>query len=365
MVRPRILIAPLDWGLGHATRCIPIIKELIHLNCDVCIAADKQILALLKKEFPHLLFLYLKGYKIKYSRNNKNFASTLFLQFPKIAATIIYEKYWIRNAVKKYKIDAVISDNRFGLYYKKIPCIYITHQLFIETGNNISSFLATKIHSFFIKNYAKCWVPDYEQNGLAGKLSHPQKMLSNVSYIGALSRMEILPAVEQKYDLFISISGPEPQRTIFEKIILEEVKNSERKVLVTRGLPANKKEFVFDNKFVTITNHLSSTQMNLALQQSKQIICRSGYTTIMDLVQLKKSAVLVPTPGQKEQEYLAAFLSEKKYFQYVKQEDLSLEKIAEEKGKIASQFSDFDEGIYKTVINEFVLSLKTGNFAPQ
>jgi hypothetical protein len=102
------LIAPLDWGLGHATRCIPIIKELIQLNCDVCIAADKQILALLKKEFPHLVFLYLKGYKIKYSRNKKNFASALLLQFPKIAATIIYEKYWIRNAVKEYKIDAVI-----------------------------------------------------------------------------------------------------------------------------------------------------------------------------------------------------------------------------------------------------------------
>ena len=365
MVRPRILIAPLDWGLGHATRCIPIIKELIHLNCDVCIAADKQILALLKKEFPHLVFLLLKGYKIKYSRNKKNFASTLFLQFPKITATIIYEKRWIRNVVKKYKIDAVISDNRFGLHYKKIPCIYITHQLFIETGNNISSFLATKIHSFFIKKYAKCWVPDYEKNGLAGRLSHPQKVLSNVAYIGAISRFEILPGVGQKYDLFVSISGPEPQRTIFEKIILEQVKRFQRQVLIVRGLPAEEKEFVFDNKFVTITNHLSSTEMSLALQQSKQVICRSGYTTIMDLVNLKKSAVLVPTPGQKEQEYLAAFLWEKKYFRYLKQEDFSLEKIMAETGKIVCQLPDFNEEIYKAVLNEFVLSLKTGNFAPQ
>jgi uncharacterized protein (TIGR00661 family) len=365
VVRPRILIAPLDWGLGHATRCIPIIKELIYLDCEVYVAADKQILALLKKEFPHVVFLLLKGYKIKYSRNKNNFASTLFLQLPKITGAIVYEKFWVKNAVRKYKIDAVISDNRFGLYHRKIPCIYITHQLFIETGNYISSFLATKMHSFFIKKYAKCWVPDYEENGLAGRLSHPRRVLSNVSYIGPLSRLQLLPGVEPKYELFVSISGPEPQRTIFEKIVLKQLKNFKSSALVTRGLPAEEKEFIFDNKLVTISNHLSSPQMNLALQQSKQVICRSGYTTIMDLVNLKKSAVLVPTPGQKEQEYLAAFLCEKKYFNCVKQEDISLDKIAADIGKNVCQFPDRNEEIYKRVLNEFVLSLKTGNFAPQ
>jgi len=363
--QPKILIAPLDWGLGHATRCIPLIARLLALNCKVFIAADKQIFTLLQKEFPSAVFLRLKGYEIRYSRNKKNFFLKMLFQFPKIAGMIRNEKKWVKKMVKEYKINAIISDNRFGFYSKNVLSIYITHQLFIETGNYFTSIIATKIHRFFIKKYSHCWVPDFKENGFAGKLSHPEKIPSNVTYIGPLSRFTLLPSVETIYDVFISISGPEPQRTIFENIIYSQLKNFKGKALVVRGLPAEKVYLNQPGQSIEIMNHLSSTDFNKCMQQSKLVICRSGYTTIMDLVKLKKSAVLVPTPGQKEQEYLADFLSEKKYFVTVPQEDFSLQNILNSHKTLPVTYPDFSLETYKPVIDEFVLSLKKSNFAPQ
>ncbi|HEY5391223.1 MAG TPA: glycosyl transferase family 28, partial [Hanamia sp.] len=184
----RILVIPLDWGLGHATRCIPIIKELILQNIEVFIVADGNNYILLKREFPSTVFLRYKGYEIKYSRAKRFFLLKLFLQFPKVSWRVYHENKWLKKVIKKYSINAVISDNRFGMFTKKIPCVYITHQLHIETGNQFSDLIAQKIHYYFIKKFDQCWVPDLEINGLAGKLSHPKKMLPNIIYIGPLSR---------------------------------------------------------------------------------------------------------------------------------------------------------------------------------
>ncbi|HEV2830549.1 MAG TPA: glycosyl transferase family 28, partial [Hanamia sp.] len=187
---PRILICPLDWGLGHATRCIPIIKELIARNCEVIIAADTLTFSLLKEEFPSIVFLRKKGYEMKYSRSKNGLWIKVLLQLPKIILKINQENRWLKKTIDQYKPDAIISDNRFGMYSKKVPCIYITHQLFIKTGKPFTERVAQKIHHFFIKKYTQCWVPDFKENGLAGKLSHPGKIPSNVIYIGALSRFQ-------------------------------------------------------------------------------------------------------------------------------------------------------------------------------
>lgn len=359
-----VLISPLDWGLGHATRCIPIINELIKLNCEVTIAADKKIFLLLKKEFPTLNFLQLKGYEIKYTHNKRWLFFRMLSQFPKIFLVVRNEKKWLKKIINKYHIDAVISDNRFGMYINSVPCIYITHQLFIETGNTFSTRIANKIHNFFIEKYTNCWVPDTKENGLAGKLSHPKKIPPNVIYIGPLSRFKILPYMDRQYDLLISISGPEPQRTIFEKMILSQLKSYSGKALIVRGLP-DEKNILPGTESIKIINHLSSEDLNKAFQQSEMIISRSGYTTIMDLIKLKKSAILVPTPGQTEQEYLAKYLTEKKYFYSVEQEGFSLKDLLKDAAVFA--FTNFDRptDLYKEVINEFVLSIKTSNFAPQ
>lgn len=360
----RILIAPLDWGLGHATRCIPIIKELIRLNATVFIVADKKNLILLKEEFPSSVFLRYKGYEIQYSHHKIFFLPKLFLQIPRIILRIFYEKKWLKNAIQKYSIDGVISDNRFGMYNKKIPCIYITHQLHIETGKKFSDKLAQKIHYFFIKKYTQCWVPDFKINGLAGRLSHPQKNLPNVVYIGALSRFQKIADSEICFDLFISISGPEPQRTIFENDILIQLKNFSEKAIFVRGLPSEATKIENFNQ-VQILNHLPSQQLNLLIEQSKIVISRSGYTSIMDLAALKKKAILVPTPGQSEQEYLAGYLLAKKYFFAVEQDQFHLENVLKKAAQFDFQPVDFCGEEYKKTIHEFVLSLKSRKFAPQ
>jgi uncharacterized protein (TIGR00661 family) len=360
----RVLVAPLDWGLGHATRCIPIINELIRLNCEVFIVADKKIFSLLKKEFANTVFLRFKGYEIEYSGHKKLFALTLFFQFPKIIFSIFREKKWIKKVVRQHSIDAVISDNRFGMYSKKIFSIYVTHQLCIKTGNVFTDVVAQKIHNYFIKKYRSCWIPDFQINGLAGELSHPKKISSNVVYMGALSRFNLLADVDVIYDLLISISGPEPQRTIFENEILNQLKTFYGKVFLIRGLPSEK-NVLKDFNSVKIKNHLPADELNKVMQQSEIIISRSGYTTVMDLAALRKKAILIPTPGQKEQEYLAKYLFQKQYFFSTQQKNFSIEDAIKKVNSFHFKSFDFNKDEYKKTINEFVLSLKSANFATQ
>lgn len=364
-VRPRIIIAPLDWGLGHATRCIPIIKELINLNCDVIIAADAAIFLLLKKEFPSTVFLRLKGYNMKYSRRKRGLFVKLLLQLPHILFTIKNEKKWLDKVINERQIDAAISDNRFGFYSKKIPCIYITHQLLIKTGNSFFEKIGQKIHEYFIEKYTQCWVPDNLQNGLAGILSHPGNIPDHIKYIGPLSRFHSLENVEKKFDILVAISGPEPQRSIFENIILSQITDFKGRTMIVRGLPAATVNIPSPNERVIIINHLPAEEFNKALAQSEMVISRSGYTTIMDLAKLNKKAILIPTPGQTEQEYLAKYLFDKKYFYAADQEKFSLQQVLSASASFDFQKMNFDAEKYKIVINEFVQSLKTSNFAFQ
>ena len=354
--KPRILIAPLEWGLGHATRCIPVINELINQNCDVFIAAEGATFYLLKEEFPALNFLPLMGYRMKYSRGKKILPWKILSQFPKIVFTIYKEHQWLKRMVKQNNIDVVISDNRFGMYHKKIPSVYITHQLLIKTGNTFTERIAQRIHNFFIKKYTECWVPDFEVNGVAGQLSHPKKLPKKIKYIGALSRFELNDAVK-KYDLLISISGPEPQRTIFEDQILNDLRSYQGKILFIRGLPENNKPLTFENPSVEIKNHLSAKQLNEAILQSDMILSRCGYTTVMDLVKLQKKAILVPTPGQTEQEYLAKYLMENKIFYTISQKDFVLQKALKDVKSFSFSHPLYNMDQYKNVIVEFVRSL--------
>jgi uncharacterized protein (TIGR00661 family) len=363
--KQRVLVAPLDWGLGHATRCIPMIKSFIHLGCEVIIVADKNTFSLLKKEFPSSVFLRYKGYEIVYSRNKKFFNIKLLAQFPGIIFKIFKEKKWLNKTIKNQKIDAVISDNRFGMFSKKIPSIYITHQLQIKTGNKFTEFISQKIHSYFIKKYSQCWIPDYKENGLAGYLSHPKILPRNVIYIGPLSRFHFLPGLEIIYDLLITISGPEPQRTIFENKILTQLKNFLGKTLLVRGLPSENHNFLPSERSLKIVNHLSAMELNKACLQSKMIIGRSGYTTVMDLAALGKKAILIPTPGQAEQEYLAKYLFENKYFYSIDEDSFSLADALKEVGLFEFKAIDISSDEYQKTIKEFVLSLKSGNFASQ
>lgn len=353
---PRVLVAPLEWGLGHATRCIPIIKELWDQGAEVLIAANGNTYALLKKEFPNAVFLPLMGYRVKYTRSKHMLPFHLLLQLPKILYTIYNETRWLKKMIRLHKIDAVISDNRFGMYNGSINSIYITHQLLIKTGNRFTEKIVQKIHYRFIKKYNACWVPDFENDGLAGELSHPVKSLKNVRYIGGLSRFEAMPA-EKKYQLLIVISGPEPQRTIFETMLLQQLKEFDGNILFVRGLPGGGKQ-VAHSANVEIVDHLDAAEMSRAIESAGLVISRCGYTTVMDLVKLRKKAILIPTPGQTEQEYLAGHLMKRQIFYCEQQEKFSLANAVSSAASFPFNFPQDDMNGYKKVVRDLVALLK-------
>ncbi|MEP6596381.1 MAG: glycosyltransferase [Ginsengibacter sp.] len=357
-LKPRVLIAPLEWGLGHATRCIPLITELLINKCEVFIAAESATYYLLKNEFPTINFLLLKGYHVKLSKSKAFLFWKIVGQFPKVIYAIYQENQWLRKRIKQYKFDAVISDNRFGLYNKKLQCIYITHQLLIKTGNIFTEKIVQRIHYYFINKYHECWVPDFEKDNLTGKLSHPPVVPKNVKYIGAFSRFDRKEEAKMTYDLLILLSGPEPQRTIFENILLSNLVTYNGKVLLIRGLPGTDKVIQRGNAPFEIINHLSGEDLSKTIQQSEIVISRSGYTTIMDLIKLNKKAILVPTPGQTEQEYLARYLMEKKIFFFVDQKNFNLNETLKKFSKLSFSFPVFNMEKYKSVIQEFVQVIK-------
>ncbi len=354
-----ILIAPLDWGLGHVTRCIPIITKLQELNCNVIIAAEGPAQLIIYQAFPSIICLPLQGYHVKYSKKKTLFAVKILLQIPKIISVIYKEHRWLKKVVENYAVDAIISDNRFGLYHQSVPCVYITHQLAIQTGNSIGDKLAQMTHLYFIKKYTKCWVPDFEgKDNVAGKLSHPKLVPSNTTYIGCLSRFQTIPSINKTYDLVIVISGPEPQRTIFENMLLDQLNIFTGKVLIVRGLPGRKMDMPSLNiKNHEVHAHLSTLELNQVIQQAQIVICRSGYTTVMDLIKLRQKAILVPTPGQTEQEYLASYLFEKEIYYSVPQHKFDLQKALAAIGSFPFHFPLFNMEQYKKTIEHFVSNL--------
>lgn len=365
MVKPyRILIAPLDWGLGHATRNIPLIMSLLNDGCSVIIAADGAIKTLLQHEFPNATFLTLRGYEIEYSKQKRWFLLKIAFQIPKILLSIYREHQWLKKTIKRYSINAVISDNRFGMYHSGIPSVYITHQLIIKTENNFSEKLASKFHCWFIKKYTHCWVPDFEgTQNIAGQLSHPENIPANIKYIGCLSRFERLKGVSIKYDLLIVLSGPEPQRSIFEKLLLFQLRQFAGEVLLVRGQPGTDETLInpIGSDNIQIKNHLNLKELNLAIEQAKIVICRSGYTTVMDLIKLQKKAILVPTPGQTEQEYLGMYLMQQKLFYCVHQDEFLLTEVLKKVDGFSFLSGDYDMQQYKKIIHQFVQSINENN----
>jgi len=310
--RPRILVAPLDWGLGHATRCIPIIRELLANDCEVLLACSGKHEALLRQEFPELTYISLPGYNIHYGKTKWEFYGKLMLQIPKIMDAIHKENEWIEYAIDAHRLDAVISDNRYGLYSDRIPSVFITHQLRIQTslGEKADNFLQ-KFNYHFIDEFTACWIPDTaDEYNLSGILSHPAKLpAAPVTYIGPLTRFTPAASNLESKHLLVLLSGPEPQRTLLEEQLMAQLRNYKSPVLFVRGLPGNGNLPTMAPAHFTMVNHLPAAELETAIKEASFVIGRCGYSTVMDLVALQKKSILIPTPGQTEQEYLAAHLT--------------------------------------------------------
>jgi uncharacterized protein (TIGR00661 family) len=321
-----ILVAPLNWGLGHATRCIPIIRELQQNGFTPIIASDGNALALLKKEFPELMHLELPSYQIEYARKAGNFKWKLIKNSPKTIHAILEEKKIVKKWVKEFNLYGIISDNRLGVYSKKIPSVFITHQLTVLSGK--TTWISSKMHQFFIKNFTECWVPDFDKTiSFSGKLGHLKDSSLNLKYIGTLSRLE-KKELPKKYDLMVLLSGPEPQRTILEDKLIDEIENFDGNILFIKGKVEETQKIEQKNR-VTFCNFMTSTELETAFNESETVLCRSGYTTIMDLVKLEKKAFFIPTPGQFEQEYLAKRLKKKGIIPYANQDDFRMKMLGE------------------------------------
>ena len=312
--KPVVLVAPLDWGLGHATRCIPLIHEFIQLDFKVILAAEGLIKELFSTEFPDIECIHLKGYRINYSKQRALLPFKIAMQIPSILASIRKENKWLQRLILTHKIDLVISDNRYGLYSKHTKCIFITHQLAIKTGLGVKiDQLIQKLNYNFIRQFHQCWVPDFKKlPGLAGSLSHPEKEpATRLHYLGPLSRFHYSNVQSQEHILCL-LSGPEPQRTIFEKLLLQQTKTSNQKIILVRGTNAAPQIQQLPDH-VKVYNLLPAAELTLLIDQASYVIARSGYSTIMDMMVKKKKCILVPTPGQTEQIYLANHLLKHKF----------------------------------------------------
>ena len=326
----KVLVAPLDWGLGHATRCVPLVRHMLQLNWDVTLAGEGPSLLVLTQEFPELKALPLKGYRIHYPKSGIWLIPKLLFQLPKIFRTIRLEHNWLEKNQDEYQWDLVISDNRYGLSTPSTKCIFITHQLWVLSGWGkwIDRILNKSLHQY-INKFQQCWIPDQEEDGgIAGLLSHPPSPYSLFSipliYLGPLSRLT-KQTITEGSQILILLSGPEPQRTLLEQKLIEQIKEVDAQFLFVRGLPSAKNQ-IANTPNVQFENHLGAEALSFAIASAKLVVCRSGYSSVMDLLKLGKKAILVPTPGQTEQLYLAKELTEKNWFHIQYQETLQIKK---------------------------------------
>ena len=317
--KKRILVAPLDWGLGHASRCVPIAKALEKEGYEVVFAASGRPLELLIQEFPKNDFIKLEGYNISYPKNGQ-MALSMLSQLFKIWKGIRQEHKQLQQIIDDYNIDGVISDNRYGLYSKKVPCVFVTHQLQIQSP--IFSESLQKINFKYIQKFDECWVPDSNTHQLSGQLSKANDSPFKCQYIGALSRFESLEKTED-LDVLAIVSGPEPQRSIFEELLRKQLTASKFKaVLVLGKTEENKVEEIGNLKLIS---HLNAKSLNQQMVNANVVISRSGYSTVMDITKLNKKAIFVPTPGQTEQLYLAKYFYDKNRAFAMHQKELDIQ----------------------------------------
>lgn len=305
----KILICPLNWGLGHATRCVPIVQQLIADGHEPVLVSDGYPLQFLRQEFPTLRYIEFPSYPIRYGNGTSQILPML-KGIPAIVKGIFSEHLWLEKLLENEHFDQIISDNRFGMWNKNIHSVYISHQLMVKMPKGLKVFepFVWLIHRWIINRYNECWIPDVEENdGFSGDLAHKYPLPPKAKFIGILSRFKNLPPIEPTthYEVVAVLSGVEPQRKMLEDELIKRFHKEKYQTLIVAGQPSDqKKELKIGN--ITFVSHLNTSEMATMLVGSKKIIARSGYSTIMDLAALNclHKAELIATPGQTEQEYL-------------------------------------------------------------
>lgn len=355
------MVAPLDWGLGHTTRSATLIRYLLQKGCHIVFAGNEWQRDYISKTFSGIETIHLNGYNVTYSKKGRSFMMNLLRQLPGLLKTIRYENDWLKKIAGERKIDAVISDNRYGLYHPTLPCVMMTHQVLAKT--NMGAFadkLLSKIHFTHIRKYNQCWVIDVAgKPNLSGTLAHPQQMPENAVFIGLLSQIaeEHQSRISEDH-LLILLSGPEPQRSMLSDILWEQAKKINRKIVFVEGsnntTPRNNIP-----EHISYYKQITKNTLLTLLKGASMVVCRSGYSTLMDLVALDKKAILIPTPGQTEQEYLGKYLHKKGVFFCVSQSHFHLQHALSESNHFPFKKLPLKEGLqqYKNIVDAWLKEL--------
>jgi len=319
----KVLVTVLDWGLGHASRSSRIIRELKNLGHDVILASSGSALEFLKIEFPQARIFSLPSYRIRYAKHQTLNLIWLFLRLPHFFRVIHREHLETEELLRLEKVDWIISDNRYGCYSGKVPSVFLGHQLTVPLTGWYAFFqpIINYLHVRQIKKFSVVWVPDDPTFSVAGKMGYVPGI--SPIHIGFLSRLSA-PSRTTEHPFFITviISGPEPAREKFsmqmERILLQ----FDEPCMLIRGVPSDPLPSV-KKKNLTICHFLSTADLNEVILNSKYIISRSGYSSIMDFIATQSRVLFVPTPGQPEQEFLAKHLHDQFASVYLEQSDLS------------------------------------------
>ena len=326
MKNRNILICPLEWGLGHAARMIPLAKKLREKGNNIFIGAGEEHLSLFRMELPGLTYISFPGFRPGYSRHFPSWL-VMFCKMPALIYHIIREHSGLKKIIRDNSIDIVISDNRFGLWNWEITTVYVTHMLRVPFPKpfRFAEIIGTRVHRTIIRKYDLCFIPDLPgEPNVSGRLSHGLKLPSNARFIGLLSRFSANLPSEGSFNYrhnTVILSGPEPQRGILKQKLEILFRAQEPATIFLGGRPDKGDEMTRSGNIIYY-DHLDTSRMAEAISSSDRIISRSGYSTIMELISLGCTALIIPTPGQTEQEYLASYLEKKGWFMSVSQKKI-------------------------------------------
>ncbi len=328
--RLRILITPLNWGFGHAGRMIPVAATLRNMGHEVIIGADRSLLKHINAELPDIRLIEIKGLNIRYSSLIPQYVVVL-LQTPVVLLRALKEHSALTVAIKRLQPDIIISDNRFACYNKKVFSVYVTHMLRIPFPSPFQFLERTGIffHNRFIRKYNLCMVPDMEgELNLSGRLSHNIMPPVETLYMGLLSRFTLTDSntagtAPAKPYICLILSGPEPQKSLLMKKVAEATQQLHLHLVILSNDKTD--ECLSDKEYVEMITGKRSSALKTIIENSSLVVCRSGYTTLMELISLHKGAIIIPTPGQTEQEYLGSYLNGKYGFKTITQDQITKE----------------------------------------
>ncbi|MFH0760816.1 MAG: glycosyltransferase [Bacteroidota bacterium] len=326
-----ILVSPLEWGLGHTVRLVPVIDNLLKQGHSVILASDGRSLSFLRFRFPGLSWVRMPFYPVRYPEK-KNFFLKIIPQIPGILRAIRRNRKQVSALVREWSIDLIISDHRYGLTCSGVPSIFITNQLWLKAPKGLTwgEPLAYRLHLWYLRKFTRIWLPDFPgEPNISGIQTHPSRLPGRVEYIGPVSRFKGVspekPGQAKPFEILGLLSGPEPQRTILENILVHTLNEAGTRSIILRGLPPedpSARPSEEDKGCVRLISHASDPHLLWYIQQAGRIVCRPGNSTVSDLIILGKTALLVPTPGQTEQEYVATHLAAQGWFEVCTQEGI-------------------------------------------